>query len=90
MAAWHEPTRRAELVLHAAAAPTLDALSSALEMRAAEPQPGWLASWRRADALVPPALAASPDPFEPKVLAGLEPAAARRGDRLGQLVDADP
>ena len=71
--AWHEPTRRAELVLHASAAPTLDALSSALEMRAAEPQPGWLDSWRRADALVPPALAASPDPFEPKVLAGLEP-----------------
>ena len=71
--AWHEPTRRAELVLQAAAAPTLDALSSALEMRAAEPQPGWLASWRRADALVGPALAASPDPFEPKVLAGLEP-----------------
>ena len=71
--AWHEPTRRAELVLQAAAAPTLDALSSALEMRAAEPQPGWLASWRRADALVGPALAASPDPFEPKVLADLEP-----------------
>ncbi len=71
--AWHEPTRRAELVLQAAAAPTLDALSSALEMRAAEPQPGWLDSWRRADALVPPALAASPDPFDPKVLAGLEP-----------------
>jgi 2-succinyl-5-enolpyruvyl-6-hydroxy-3-cyclohexene-1-carboxylate synthase len=72
--AWHEPTRRAELVLHAAAAPTLDALSSALEMRAAEPERGWLASWRRADALVQPALAASPDPFEPKVLADLEPA----------------
>ncbi len=72
--AWHEPTRRAELVLQAAAAPTLGALSSALEMRAAEPQPGWLGSWRRADALVPPALAASPDPFEPKVLADLEPA----------------
>jgi 2-succinyl-5-enolpyruvyl-6-hydroxy-3-cyclohexene-1-carboxylate synthase len=72
--AWHEPTRRAELVLQAAAAPTLDALSSALEMRAADPQPGWLGSWRRADALVPPAVAASPDPFEPKVLADLEPA----------------
>ena len=72
--AWHEPTRRAELVLQSAAAPTLDALSSALEMRAAQPQPSWLSSWRDADALVPPALAASPDPFEPKVLAGLEPA----------------
>jgi 2-succinyl-5-enolpyruvyl-6-hydroxy-3-cyclohexene-1-carboxylate synthase len=73
-AAWHEPTRRAELLLHAAAAPTLDALAAALEMRSAERDPGWVASWRRADALVPPALAEAPDPFEPKVLAGLEPA----------------
>jgi 2-succinyl-5-enolpyruvyl-6-hydroxy-3-cyclohexene-1-carboxylate synthase len=73
-AAWHEPTRRAELLLHAAAAPTLDALAAALEMRSAERDPSWVASWRRADALVPPALAEAPDPFEPKVLAGLEPA----------------
>jgi 2-succinyl-5-enolpyruvyl-6-hydroxy-3-cyclohexene-1-carboxylate synthase len=73
-AAWHEPTRRAELLLHAAAAPSLDALAAALEMRSAERDPGWVASWRRADALVPPALAEAPDPFEPKVLAGLEPA----------------
>ena len=72
--AWHEPTRRAELVLQSAAAPTLAALSSALEMRAARPEPAWLSSWRDADAVVPPALAASPDPFEPKVLAELEPA----------------
>jgi 2-succinyl-5-enolpyruvyl-6-hydroxy-3-cyclohexene-1-carboxylate synthase len=75
-AAWHEPTRRAELLLHAAAAPTLDALAAALEMRSAERGPGWVASWRGADALVPPALAEAPDPFEPKVLAGLEPALA--------------
>jgi 2-succinyl-5-enolpyruvyl-6-hydroxy-3-cyclohexene-1-carboxylate synthase len=73
-AAWHEPTRRAELLLHAAAAPTLDALAATLEMRTARRDPGWVASWRRADALVPPALAQAPDPFEPKVLAGLEPA----------------
>jgi 2-succinyl-5-enolpyruvyl-6-hydroxy-3-cyclohexene-1-carboxylate synthase len=72
-AAWHEPTRRAELLLHAAAAPTLDALAATLEMRSAEPDPDWLASWRDADALVAPALGESPDPFEPKVLAGLEP-----------------
>jgi 2-succinyl-5-enolpyruvyl-6-hydroxy-3-cyclohexene-1-carboxylate synthase len=72
-AAWHEPTRRAELLLHAAAAPTLDALAATLEMRSAERDPDWLASWREADALVAPALAESPDPFEPKVLAGLEP-----------------
>jgi 2-succinyl-5-enolpyruvyl-6-hydroxy-3-cyclohexene-1-carboxylate synthase len=72
-AAWNEPTRRAELLLQAAAAPTLDALAAALEVRTAEHDPAWLASWREADALVPPALAEAPDPFEPKVLAGLEP-----------------
>jgi 2-succinyl-5-enolpyruvyl-6-hydroxy-3-cyclohexene-1-carboxylate synthase len=72
-AAWNEPTRRAELLLQSAAAPTLDALAATLETRSAEPDPGWLASWREADALVAPALAESPDPFEPKVLAGLEP-----------------
>jgi 2-succinyl-5-enolpyruvyl-6-hydroxy-3-cyclohexene-1-carboxylate synthase len=72
-AAWNEPTRRAELLLQAAAAPTLDALGATLEMRSAERDPGWLGSWREADALVQPALAESPDPFEPKVLAGLEP-----------------
>jgi 2-succinyl-5-enolpyruvyl-6-hydroxy-3-cyclohexene-1-carboxylate synthase len=71
-AAWNEPTRRAELLLQAAAAPTLDALAATLEMRSAERDPGWLGSWRGADALVQPALAESPDPFEPKVLAGLE------------------
>jgi 2-succinyl-5-enolpyruvyl-6-hydroxy-3-cyclohexene-1-carboxylate synthase len=72
-AAWNEPTRRAELLLHAAAAPALDALAAALEVRTMERDPAWLASWRAADALVPPALAEAPDPFEPKVLAGLEP-----------------
>jgi 2-succinyl-5-enolpyruvyl-6-hydroxy-3-cyclohexene-1-carboxylate synthase len=72
-AAWHEPTRRAELLLQAAAAPALDALAAAMEMRSAERDPDWLASWREADAVVPPALAAAPDSFEPKVLAALEP-----------------
>ncbi len=72
-AAWHEPTRRAELLLRAAAAPTLDALAAAVEMRAPVRDEGWLAAWRAADAVVPAALAEAPDPFEPKVLAGLEP-----------------
>jgi 2-succinyl-5-enolpyruvyl-6-hydroxy-3-cyclohexene-1-carboxylate synthase len=72
-ATWHEPSRRAELILASAAAPTLDALAAAVEMRSAELDPRWLDSWRAADAEVPPALAASPDPFEPKVLAALEP-----------------
>jgi 2-succinyl-5-enolpyruvyl-6-hydroxy-3-cyclohexene-1-carboxylate synthase len=71
---WHEPTRTAELALHAAAAPACDALASALEMRTLEREPGWLAAWREADAVVAPALAEAPDPFEPKLLAALEPA----------------
>ena len=73
-AAWHEPTRGAELLLHAPAAPACDALAAALEMRTAERDPGWLESWRRSDSVVPGALAEAPDPFEPKVLAGIEPA----------------
>jgi 2-succinyl-5-enolpyruvyl-6-hydroxy-3-cyclohexene-1-carboxylate synthase len=72
-AAWHEPTRRAELVLRSAAAPALDALAAAVELRAPDAGSDWLAGWRAADALVPPALAAAPDLFEPKVLAALEP-----------------
>jgi 2-succinyl-5-enolpyruvyl-6-hydroxy-3-cyclohexene-1-carboxylate synthase len=71
--AWHEPTRRAELLITAAAAPTLDALAAAVEMRGPQTDAGWLAAWRAADAQVPPALAAAPDPFEPKLLAALEP-----------------
>jgi len=73
-AAWHEPTRSAELLLHAAAAPTCDALAAALEMRTIERDPSWLGSWREADSTVPGALAESPDPFEPKALAAIEPA----------------
>jgi 2-succinyl-5-enolpyruvyl-6-hydroxy-3-cyclohexene-1-carboxylate synthase len=72
-AVWHEPTRRAELILASAVAPTLDALAAVLEMRSARPDGGWLASWRAADALVPAALAEAPALFEPRVLAGLEP-----------------
>jgi 2-succinyl-5-enolpyruvyl-6-hydroxy-3-cyclohexene-1-carboxylate synthase len=72
-AAWHEPTRRAELLLRSAAAPTLDALAAAVELRAPRDGGDWLTSWRAADAEVPPALAAAPDQFEPKLLAALEP-----------------
>jgi 2-succinyl-5-enolpyruvyl-6-hydroxy-3-cyclohexene-1-carboxylate synthase len=72
-AAWHEPTRRAELLLRSAAAPALDALAAAVELRAPRPEPDWLGSWRAADALVGPALDEAPDAFEPKVLAALEP-----------------
>ena len=73
-AAWHEPTRMAQRLLHADAAPACDALAAALEMLRAPLDPDWLASWRDADALVAPALDGAPDPFEPKAYAALEPA----------------
>jgi 2-succinyl-5-enolpyruvyl-6-hydroxy-3-cyclohexene-1-carboxylate synthase len=72
-AAWHEPTRNAELILAAAPGPACDALAAALEMRSFEPDPAWLAAWLAADAVVPEELASSEDPFEPKLLAALEP-----------------
>jgi 2-succinyl-5-enolpyruvyl-6-hydroxy-3-cyclohexene-1-carboxylate synthase len=72
-AAWHEPTRKAELLLSSAAAPTLDALAAAVEVRAQTTGKEWLAGWRAADAEVPRALAEAPEGFEPRVLAGLEP-----------------
>ncbi len=72
-AAWHEPTRRAELLLRSAAGPTLDALAAAVEVRSAVADSAWLSGWRAADAVVPEALAEAPDAFEPKLLAALEP-----------------
>ena len=71
--AWHEPTRRAELVLHAAAEPTLHALASAVAMRSVEKDPDWLDEWRRADGKVWAAVEAAPDGFEGAVLARVEP-----------------
>jgi 2-succinyl-5-enolpyruvyl-6-hydroxy-3-cyclohexene-1-carboxylate synthase len=71
--AWHEPTRTAELLVQAAPAPTLDALASAVEMRSAPRDEGWLAGWSDADARVWAAVDAAPDGFEGKVLASLEP-----------------
>jgi 2-succinyl-5-enolpyruvyl-6-hydroxy-3-cyclohexene-1-carboxylate synthase len=66
-AVWHEPTRRAELILRS----TAEAALAGIEAERAEAS--WLASWREADARVPPAVTAAPDRFEPKVLAALEP-----------------
>jgi len=71
-AAWHEPTRTAEHVMAAAPGPACAAAAESLHGMRRDPR--WLDSWRRADALVPPALAEAPDPFEPKALAGIEPA----------------
>jgi 2-succinyl-5-enolpyruvyl-6-hydroxy-3-cyclohexene-1-carboxylate synthase len=71
--AWHEPTRTAELVLEAAAAPTLNALASAVEMRAGVPESGWVQGWKDADAQACAAIEAAPDGFEGRILAALEP-----------------
>ena len=69
-AAWHEPTRTAERVLVASPDRLLREVADVLHGDT-PPDPEWLGSWRAADALVPPALAAAPDPFEPKAYAAL-------------------
>lgn len=71
--AWNEPTRTAELVLHAAAAPALDALAHVLEMRSGERDRDWVESWRRADKLVWEAVQQAPSDFEGKLLATIDP-----------------
>jgi 2-succinyl-5-enolpyruvyl-6-hydroxy-3-cyclohexene-1-carboxylate synthase len=71
--AWHEPTRTAELILDAAAEPTLNALASAVEMRSVTPEPGWIERWRSADRKAWAEVEAAPDDFEGKVLARVEP-----------------
>ena len=73
-ASWHEPTRAAELLLHASAAPACDALAAALSMQPPAQDPDWLPAWRAADGLVPAALDEAPNPFEPKAYASLESA----------------
>jgi 2-succinyl-5-enolpyruvyl-6-hydroxy-3-cyclohexene-1-carboxylate synthase len=74
-AVWHEPTRAAETIVQAAPAVLCEALSRRLEEAGVRPVQEWLAEWREADDLVPPALAATPDPFEPKALAAAVDAA---------------
>ncbi len=76
---WHEPTREAEWILRVAAAPLCRALAE--EIGRPAPDPEWLATWRAADALVAPALAAAPDPSEPGVHAALGEALSE-GDLL--------
>ena len=71
--AWQEPTRTAELILEAAAGPTLDALATAVQMRSGERDAGWIEGWRSADEKVQAAVEAAPDDFEGKVLANIEP-----------------
>ncbi len=65
--AWHEPTRGAETLLRAAAAPTCDAVARQLERRAVAPSDRWVSSWLEADAAVPAAVAGAPEPCEPLI-----------------------
>jgi 2-succinyl-5-enolpyruvyl-6-hydroxy-3-cyclohexene-1-carboxylate synthase len=71
-AAWHEPTRAAGTMVHAASVPTLEMLASLLEHDfPARRDPDWVARWTRADALVPAALESVPEPFEPRAYTAL-------------------
>jgi 2-succinyl-5-enolpyruvyl-6-hydroxy-3-cyclohexene-1-carboxylate synthase len=70
-AVWHEPTRSAETIVQAAPAALCEGLAERLEAAGIRPVQDWLADWREADDLVPPALAATPDPFEPKAFAAV-------------------
>jgi len=70
--AWHEPTRTAELVIQAAAGPTLGALASAVEMRTGAREESWLRAWRDADATVWAAVQAAPEGFEGRILATVD------------------
>jgi 2-succinyl-5-enolpyruvyl-6-hydroxy-3-cyclohexene-1-carboxylate synthase len=69
-ATWHEPTRAARWIVAADPYATCFLFAHALA-ETMEPDPDWIASWRRADELVPAALAEAPDPFEPKLWAAL-------------------
>jgi 2-succinyl-5-enolpyruvyl-6-hydroxy-3-cyclohexene-1-carboxylate synthase len=75
-AAWHEPTRAAERVVVASPEELCRELAAALEPGGAASGSDWLASWQTVDELVPAALAAQPDPFEPKAYAALASALA--------------
>jgi 2-succinyl-5-enolpyruvyl-6-hydroxy-3-cyclohexene-1-carboxylate synthase len=70
-AAWHEPTREAERIVATAPDSTCEMLAAALEESLPPSPSDWAASWRMADALVPEALAAAPDPSEPRAYAAL-------------------
>jgi 2-succinyl-5-enolpyruvyl-6-hydroxy-3-cyclohexene-1-carboxylate synthase len=68
-ATWLEPTRTAETIVQASPADLCWELARRLEDGDVRPGQDWLAAWREADEHVPPALEATPDPFEPKALA---------------------
>jgi 2-succinyl-5-enolpyruvyl-6-hydroxy-3-cyclohexene-1-carboxylate synthase len=65
-AAWHEPTRVAETLVHADAVATLEMLASVLEQDfPARRDPDWVRRWRRGDEAVAAAARGIAEPFEP-------------------------
>jgi 2-succinyl-5-enolpyruvyl-6-hydroxy-3-cyclohexene-1-carboxylate synthase len=71
-AAWNEPTRAAETIIHADPTRTCDALATAIEVRGSDADSGWVGLWRSADELVGRAFAESPERFEARAYAGIE------------------
>jgi 2-succinyl-5-enolpyruvyl-6-hydroxy-3-cyclohexene-1-carboxylate synthase len=65
--AWHEPTRRAERIERCDPVLLCEQLAEAVAERRPRADHDWLRAWLDADALVPDLVAATPDPFEPKV-----------------------
>jgi 2-succinyl-5-enolpyruvyl-6-hydroxy-3-cyclohexene-1-carboxylate synthase len=79
-ATWDEPTRAAEIVVRADPARLCAAALGALLRGERQParDRDWLRTWCDADALVPPALAAVDEPFEPALWAAVADAAPAR------------
>jgi 2-succinyl-5-enolpyruvyl-6-hydroxy-3-cyclohexene-1-carboxylate synthase len=73
-AAWNEPTRTAETLLHADPVRTCDALAAAIEIRGTSADSGWVGLWRDADEVVRSSFVEAPDNFEAKAYAGIESA----------------
>ena len=71
-AAWNEPTRTAEMLLHADPVRTCDALAAAIEVRGTSADSGWVGRWRDGDEVVSSAFAEAPEGFEAKAYAGIE------------------
>jgi 2-succinyl-5-enolpyruvyl-6-hydroxy-3-cyclohexene-1-carboxylate synthase len=72
-AAWHEPTRTAETLLHADPAATCTALADAVADRSPRRDDRWLGTWLAADAVASQALESAADPFEPRAYCAIEP-----------------
>jgi 2-succinyl-5-enolpyruvyl-6-hydroxy-3-cyclohexene-1-carboxylate synthase len=71
-AAWNEPTRVAEALLHADPTRTCDALAAAVEARGTGADGSWVGRWRSSDGVVASTFAEAAEGFEAKAYAGIE------------------